>query len=102
MGTSLDRLIDALETHAPDCRVVVADASVTWPGKLLWPELVRHAAIVGPAQQLEASRDIVRSKLGPQLLGGAQILPILASNMTRDKLARMCLTAWAGESKTIN
>ena len=102
VGTPLDRLIDALETHAPDCRVVVADASVAWPGKLLWPELVCHAAVVGPAQQLQASRAAIHSELGPQLLAGTAILPLLASNTARDKLAQVCLAAWAGESTTIN
>ena len=94
-GTPLNRLIDALEAHAPDCRVVVADASVAWPGKLLWPELVCHAAVVGPALQLQASCAVIRSELGPQLLASTGVPTPLASSMARDKLAQACLAAWA-------
>ena len=98
LGESLDRLIDALETHAPDCRVVVADAGVTWPGKLLWPELVCHAAVVGPAQQLQASRAALVAQLGPRLLASAGTLIPLADDLARDKLVQTCLLAWADES----
>ena len=98
LGEPLDRLIDALEMHAPDCRVVVADASVAWPGKLLWPELVCHAAVVGPAQQLQSSRAALVAQLGPRLLPGAGALIPLADNLARDKLAQTCLVAWAGGS----
>lgn len=99
-GIPLNRLIDALEAHAPDCRVVVADASVAWPGKLLWPELVCHAAVVGPALQLQASCAVIRSELGPQLLASSGLPTPLASSMTRDKLAHACLAAWADELTT--
>ena len=98
LGESLDRLIDALETRAPDCRVVVADAGVTWPGKLLWPELVCHAAVVGPAQQLQASRAELVVQLGPRLLASAGTLIPLANDLARDKLVQTCLLAWADES----
>ena len=103
VGTPLDRLIDALEIYAPDCRVVVADASVTWPSKLLWPELVCHAAVVGPAQQLEASRAVIEIRLGAQLLAsGAPVSltsdPADAAVVARDKLTQASLLAWAGQS----
>ncbi len=107
LGESLDRLIDALETHAPGCRVVVADASVNWPGKLLWPELVRHAAVVGPAQQLQTSRAALVAQLGSRLLPGQGALTPLPDGLARDKLAQACFSAWAADvsswvSKTHN
>ena len=98
LGEPLDRLIDALEMHAPDCRVVVADANVTWPGKLLWPELVCHAAIVGPAQQLQANRAALVAQLGWRLLPSTGTFLPLANDLARDKLAQTCLVAWSGES----
>ena len=103
VGTPLDRLIDALEIYAPDCRVVVADAGVAWPGKLLWPELVCHAAVVGPAQQLEASRAAIQARLGAQLLASGAPVPLAsdtadAAYVARDKLTRASLIAWAGQS----
>jgi adenylate cyclase len=52
----LDRLIDAIERHAPQCRVVVCDARVTWPATLRWPELARFCAIVGPRAAVHAAQ----------------------------------------------
>lgn len=98
VGAPLDRLIDALELHAPDCRVVVADASVAWPGKLLWPELVCHAAVLGPAQQLGAQRAVIEAKLGSQLLVNSGLPTLLTRDMARDKLVQACLVAWADAS----
>lgn len=102
LGEPLDRLIDALEAHAPDCRVVVADASVAWPGKLLWPELVCRAAVVGPAQQLHSNRAVIEARLGAQLLASTGVPVPLAGGMARDKLVQACWVAWAGESTTTN
>ena len=102
VGSSLNRLIDALEAHAPDCRVVVADAGATWPGKLLWPELVCRAAVVGPAVQLQASYAAIKHELSQQLMASTAVIPLSTADIARDKLAQVCLTAWAGESITIN
>lgn len=102
LGEPLDRLIDALEAHAPECRVVVADASVAWPGKLLWPELACHAAVVGPEQQLNLSRAAIAERLGTQLLASPGVPVHLEPGMSRDKLAQACLKAWAGQSTTNN
>ncbi|QDL52759.1 CHASE2 domain-containing protein [Rhodoferax aquaticus] len=49
----LDRLIDAVERHAPECRVLVCDSNVVWPATLRWPELARFAAVVGPPDALQ-------------------------------------------------
>jgi adenylate cyclase len=99
VGAPLDRLNDALEANAPDCRVVVADASITWPGKLLWPELVCHAAVVGPVAQLESKRAVIEAKLGKRLLRySGRVIP-LAAGVTRDRLAQLCLVAWASGSE---
>ena len=94
VGAPLDRLIDALETVAPDCRVMVADANASWPGKLLWPELACHAALVGPAQQLESLRLAIESIVGKQQLKSAGGLTALKVGLTRDDLAQSCWQAW--------
>jgi adenylate cyclase len=98
VGAPLNRLIDALEVHAPACRVVVADANAVWPGKLLWPELVRHAAVVGPAQQLEETRAAIQARLGARWLASSGALMPLANGLARDKLAQICLVAWAAKT----
>ncbi len=50
--TGLDHLIDWLETHAPDCRVVGGDATSAWPAKLRWSELASRVGVAGPMAQL--------------------------------------------------
>jgi CHASE2 domain-containing sensor protein len=88
---SVDRLIDALERHAPTCRVVVCDT----PGSdLRWPELARYAAVVGTRAALLAARE----RLEPVLLRLAQRcgepLPLDAS-LDRKQIARDVFSAWA-------
>ena len=97
VGAPLNRLIAALEVHAPACRVVVADASAPWPGKLLWPELARHAAVLGPAAQLEATCAAIQARLGKRWLANAGALLPVANDLSRDKLARVCMVAWAAK-----
>lgn len=50
--TGLDHLIDWLEAHAPDCRVVGGDATSSWPAKLRWSELASRVGVTGPIDQL--------------------------------------------------
>lgn len=50
--TGLDHLIDWLEAHAPDCRVVGGDATSSWPAKLRWSELASRVGVAGPIDQL--------------------------------------------------
>jgi adenylate cyclase len=50
--TGLDHLIDWLEAHAPDCRIVGGDATSSWPAKLRWSELASRVGVAGPIDQL--------------------------------------------------
>ena len=87
----LDRLIDALEQHAPSCRVVVCDAP---PSGLRWPELARFAAIVGPQAALLAARpqlEPVRRRLA---LRCAEPL-LLSATPDRKQMAKDVFSAWA-------
>ncbi|MCX7241720.1 MAG: CHASE2 domain-containing protein [Burkholderiales bacterium] len=56
----LDRLIDAVEHCAPDCRVVVCDSP---SAPLRWPEFARFAAVVGPSDALHAARPQLEAEL---------------------------------------
>ncbi len=91
LEASLDRLIDAVERHAPTCRVVVCDAPAS---DLRWPELARFAAVVGPQVALLTAR----ARLEPVLLrlaqrcGEPQLLP---APLARKEMAREILVAWA-------
>ena len=95
----LDRLIDAVERHAPTCRVVVCDARVTWPSTLRWPELARFCAVVGPLDDLRAAQP----KLAPacqRLARRSGDLLRVDFPLDREKLANSVLMAWSTLQKT--
>jgi hypothetical protein len=50
--TGLDHLIDCLEAHAPQCRIVGGDATSQWPAKLRWAEMACWVGVVGTQNQL--------------------------------------------------
>ncbi len=89
----LDRLIDAVERHAPSCRVVLCDASVAWPATLRWPELARYAAVVGPRDALLAVREPLSSAL--QGLADRHAEPLLLDSLQdREHLASTVFRGW--------
>lgn len=90
----LDRLIDVVERHAPDCRVIVSDASVTWPATLRWPELARCAAVVGPLASLLAARSAMTPAL--RLLASRSGEPTrLEGVVDRERLVQSVYLAWS-------
>jgi hypothetical protein len=94
--SALDRLIDAVERHAPACRIVVPDAVARWPAPLRWPELARHAAIVGPADAMAAAHDKLHAAL--RRLGSATKEPVTVPRGTgREGVANLCMRLWAEE-----
>ena len=104
LDDALDRLIDNVERHAPNCRIVVCDTTVSWPNALRWPELARFAAIVGPQAEMLAVRD----RLEPALMRLAfrHSEPLLVVGKTpgdtspyRELLARQVFQAWANLHK---
>lgn len=88
----LDRLIGALERHAPACRLVVCD---TPPSHLRWPELARFCALLGPQYALLAARDQLEPALLQLARRRGEIL-LLASPLTRERLADCVLLVWSG------
>ncbi len=93
LDDALDRLIDALERHAPDCRVVSADVSRQAASDLRWPELARFVAIVGPAASLQAARVQLEPLLNKLADRCGQPEP-LAAGASRQQLAQAALSAW--------
>jgi CHASE2 domain-containing sensor protein len=95
----LDRLIDAVERYAPDCRVVVCDFNEGGLATPRWPELARFAAVVGPQTVLMA----VRSELQPvlqRLATRCDELVLSQACNTREQLADGVLSAWHTFKKT--
>ena len=63
LDAKLDRLIDAIETYAPSCRLLLPDIHVGWPAAPHWPELASVVAIVGPHRDLLAAEAALRQAL---------------------------------------
>ncbi len=90
-GEVLDRLISALESHAPSCRVVVSDAG----GSLRWPELAGYAAVIGPHDALSAALDAIKADLGPGIDPVFGMPIAMGAAVERSTLVQTCMTAWA-------
>jgi len=90
---ALDRLVGALEGHAPACRIVASDAEVQWPARPCWPELAQYAAVVGPEDELRAAWPAIVEELGDQLLAQGGIVAGLTVR-TRAGWASLCLRGW--------
>jgi hypothetical protein len=89
----LDRLIDALELHAPHCRILVPDVHEAAFQPPRWPELAAYAAVVGPAEELSAARFQLHRKT-PGLRGGIGDMLFLESHPSRAGLVCIALGAW--------
>jgi hypothetical protein len=89
----LDRLIDALELHAPHCRVVVPDVHEAAFQGPRWPELALHAAVVGPAAELQSARPFLLLKTPGLRADNGDMLP-LGQAPGRLDLAEAALGAW--------
>jgi hypothetical protein len=70
---AFDRLLSAVQHHAPECRVVAGDAIAVWPAQLHWPEMAEVAAIVGPADALAQALPALRLSLGTHLRSSGEL-----------------------------
>lgn len=88
---ALDRLIDAVERHAPTCRVVVCDLPTS---SLRWPELARFAAVVGPQDAMMAAYEPLKKSL--HCLADRSAEPRrIDGHMDREVLAKDVFKAWS-------
>jgi CHASE2 domain-containing sensor protein len=90
----LDRLIDALERHAPGCRIVIQDTSIIWPNTLRWPELACCMALVGPHDALVAARAQLEPALKRLARRNSEI-QLLDLPTNRKKLANVVVSSWS-------
>jgi hypothetical protein len=90
----LDRLIDVVEHHVPDCRVVVCDSHEGGLATQRWPELARFAAVVGPLSSLLAARTQLELALMMRLAHRSGELVLLEARSDREKLASSVFSAW--------
>ena len=89
---SVERLMNAVELHAPTCRLIVDDVSVSWPSTLRWPELSRLASVVGPLADLEAAHAALSAELQIPELRCGQLIPVVGTP-DRDNLVQHALLA---------
>jgi hypothetical protein len=87
--------MDVLQAQAPECRIILHDTYVAWPGKLRWPELARYAAIVGPTAALQGARARLQQAL--HALAHECGEPVaLSGPVSREQVANAALLAWQG------
>lgn len=92
--TAIDRLIELVQTHAPNCRLILLDHAATWPRRLRWPELACYVAIAGPQAELINARDKMRLTLFR--LAQRSLEPIVVgAPISREHLAHTALVGWA-------
>lgn len=89
----LDHLIDLVERHAPDCRIVVPDVHLGVFQELRWPELSCHAALVGPLFALQQNEHALTKVL--QGLAAPGAVHPLPEPHDRAQLAAQALHLWA-------
>lgn len=93
-GSRLDRLMDAVEQHAPVCRIMVCDADITWPATPLWPELACYASLVGPQGALLTAHSALLQALDGKLMRTGSIAPVGDAH-SRPALVQVALAQWA-------
>lgn len=90
----LDRLIDMLQHHAPQCRLLVADLNSLPLHPVRWPELAHFAALAGPPSAIENAQRLFSNRLKKIQVIGGKIRP-LAADTDRNALCMHALQAWA-------
>jgi len=90
----LDHLIDILEQHSGECRIVVSDLHLNMFQDLRWPELARGAAIVGPLLELQRIQARMAQDL-QRLCQPDATMVVLAGATDRQTIAIAALRAWS-------
>lgn len=97
---AVDRLMNAIERHAPACRLIVGDANVSWPSALRWPEMHRFASVLGPRTDLEAALPALAASLRlPGLRCGA-LVPIVGAPDRRNLAHHALMAQWSLSSSS--
>ena len=86
--------MDALQAHAPGCRLVLHELPSHWSARPQWPEFARWLAVVGTRAELEGARDALVHAFSA-LHGTPGAAVPLAAAPSRDDVVRACLHEWA-------
>lgn len=90
----LDRLIDLVSRHAPDCRVIAHDLNELPLHPLRWPELARYAALVGPEASVARAAQLLEAPLAALGARGGKIAD-LPQDCSRADMAQLAVKQWA-------
>lgn len=90
----LDHLIDLLEAHSSQCRIVVPDVHLSPFQQLRWPELAMRAAIVGPEAELVPMQQRFAAAVAHLATAGTTT-GRLPQGASRQQVAEAASSAWA-------
>jgi CHASE2 domain-containing sensor protein len=74
-GAALEALMNALQKHAPHCRLVLTEGGVTWPAKRNFPALAEVVAVVGSGPALGTAQVTLQNELIPYLRATSEMMP---------------------------
>jgi len=94
VGARLDRLLDALEQHAPSVRLILPDIGVAGAGKMRWPEHACQVSLVGSQAELLAAKAVIETNLSKFLARTGELIALPAP-ADRTRLAQASLASWA-------
>jgi CHASE2 domain-containing sensor protein len=90
----LDRLIDLVSKHVPDCRLMAPDLNSLPLHRLRWPELARYAAVAGPQASVLRATTQLQPALAALGVRSGKMVP-QKPGATRLDLVGSAVTAWA-------
>lgn len=90
-AAALEHLMDALQRHAPSCRLVLPDGEVKWPAKRHYPALAEVVAVVGPAGVLSHVHEHLLKVLDPWLHRHSPMVTCPANQLLANMLAAWSL-----------
>ena len=96
---AVERLINAVERHAPRCRVIVGDTSVSWPSEPRWPELSRFASVIGPQADVAAAQSALSAALKMPGLRQGAVMTVAGDPDRRNLAYHAVLAQWALSGK---
>lgn len=90
----LDQLIDFVEQHLPQARLVVPDVQSPLFQRMRWPELARHASILGPQADLLRVQSQCSARIARLCQAHHRITP-LAGQHQRECIVQQNLQLWS-------
>jgi hypothetical protein len=95
VSATLDRLIAAVEKHAPGCRILVMHTADTGTAQVRWPDLARYGAIIGPSEELTKAKAQLEKNVKKLGCTWQDMALWQRRNKSEDQLAATAFGVWA-------